>query len=78
MRIHRLIPTVVVLLILAAATMTTFQTNLVGVESGTASAQQAITAEPVESDGLSSVQAAETKEDTELDLYLDADEVVSH
>ena len=74
MRIHRLIPTIVVLLILAAATMTTFQHPL-GVESGTASAQQAIAAEPAESDGLSSVQGAETKEDTELDLYLDADEV---
>ena len=75
MRIHRLIPTVVVLFILAAATLTTVQPSLIGVESGTASAQQAISAEPAESDGLSSVQGAETKEDTELDLYLDADEV---
>ena len=75
MRIHRLIPIVVALFILAATTMTTVQHRLVGVESGTASAQQDVVAEPVESDGLSSVQASETKEDTELDLYLDADEV---
>ena len=75
MRIHRLIPTVVVLFILAAATMTTFQHPLVGVESGTASAQQAISAEPVQADGLSSIAGSETKEDIDTDLYLDADEV---
>jgi hypothetical protein len=75
MRIHRLIPILGVLLILAATTMTSVQKSLVGVESSTASAQQTIIAEPVEADGLSSVQAAETKEDIDTDLYLDADEV---
>jgi hypothetical protein len=75
MRIHRLIPTVVVLFILAAATMTTFQHPLVSVESGTASAQQAISAEPVQADGLTSIAASETKDDIDTDLYLDADEV---
>ena len=72
MRIHRLIPLVVVLFILAATTMTTVQHRLVGVESSTASAQQSL---PVEADGFSSVAGSETKEDVNTDLYLDADEV---
>jgi hypothetical protein len=72
MRIHRLIPLVVVLFILAATTMTTVQHSLVGVESSTASAQQSL---PVEADGFSSVAGSETKEDVNTDLYLDADEV---
>jgi hypothetical protein len=71
MRIHRLISIVVVLLILAAATMT-LQRRLVGVETGTVSAQQT---EPVQQDGYSSVAAAETSDKTDADLYLDADEV---
>jgi len=71
MRIHRLISILVVLLILAAATMT-LQRRLAGVETGTASAQQS---EPVQQEGYSSVAAAETSDKTDADLYLDADEV---
>ena len=75
MRIHRLIPIIVVLFILAATTMTTVQYGLVHVESGTASAQQTNDDESAESNGLPSVTAAETKADLDTDLYLDADEV---
>ena len=75
MRIHRLIPIVVVLFILAATTMTTVQNNLVSIESGTASAQKAIEADAVQSDGTSSVIASETTTQAEEDLFLDADEV---
>lgn len=71
MRIHRLISILAVLLILATATMT-LQRRLVGVETGTASAQQS---DPVQQEGYSSVAAAETSEKTDADLYLDADEV---
>lgn len=77
MRFHRLIPIVVVLFILAVTTMSTIQTNLVAVDSGTASAQKAIEAEPIaeQSDGLSSIVANETTAQTDVDLFLDADEV---
>ena len=69
MRIHRLIPIVVVLFILAATTMTTVQHRLIGVES--VAAQQS----PVQSDGTSSVVAQDTSDKVDTDLYLDADEV---
>ena len=69
MRIHRLIPVVVVLCILAATTMTTIQHRLIGVKS--VSAQQS----PVQSDGTSSVVAQDTTDKVDTDLYLDADEV---
>ena len=77
MRIHRLIPIIVVLFILAATTMTTVQRNLVSVDSGTASAQRAVEAEPIaeQDGGVSSVVAADTTAQTDTDLYLDADEV---
>ena len=79
MRIHRLIPIVVVLFLLAVTTMTSIQHELTGVDSGTASAQKTIEAdaEPIQtqSDGLSSVVAAETTAQTDVDLFLDADEV---
>lgn len=75
MRTHRFIPIVVVLFILAATTMTTVQNNLVNIESGTASAQKAIEADAVQSDGTSSVVASETTTQAEEDLFLDADEV---
>ncbi len=71
MRIHRLISILAVLLILSAATMT-IQRKLVGVETGTVSAQQT---EPVQQEGFSTVAAAETSDRTDADLYLDADEV---
>lgn len=77
MRIHRLIPIIVVLFILAATTMTTVQNNLVGVESGTTSAQQAVQADaiPVQTDGVSSIAADDTTSQAEEDLFLDAAEV---
>jgi hypothetical protein len=65
----------VVLFILAATTMTTVQRNLVGVESGTVAAQQALDTEPTADGGLPSATAAEKKQDLNTDLYLDADEV---
>lgn len=82
MRIHRLISIVVVLGLLAlAATMSSIQSQL-GVVPDTVSAQKAngdtITiAELAEaqSDGLSSIVANETSAQTDVDLYLDADEV---
>ena len=73
MRIHRLIPIIVVLFILAATTMTV-QNNLIGVESGTTSAQQAEPL-PVQTNGVSSVVASDTTAQVNTDLYLDADEV---
>ena len=82
MRISRLIPIVVVLFILAAATMTTtLQHRLFGMRSGTASAQKVIAPDaepapaPSQSDGTSSVVAADTTVQQDTDLYLDADEV---
>jgi len=79
MRIHRLIPVIVVLLLVALATMTSIQHKLVGVESNTVSAQQPIQGqtadEAKQEEGFSSVAAAETKEETDVDLFLDADEV---
>lgn len=77
MRIHRLLPIIVVLLILAGTTMTTVQRNLIGVDSGTVSAQKTIEAEqiPLQNDGVSSIVAAETTAQAEEDLFLDADEV---
>ena len=77
MRIHRLIPLVVVLFILAVTTMTTVQHKLAGVETSTASAQKAVTAEalPADGDGLSSNPGAETASENDTDLFLTADEV---
>lgn len=72
MRIHRLIPIVVVLFILAVTTMTNVQHRLIGVESSTALAQQQV---PSQSDGTSSVAGAETVDKVDTDLFLDADEV---
>lgn len=69
MRIHRLIPIVVVLFIIAVTTMTTLQHRLIGVETSTASAQIS------QNDGMSSVVAADTTDQVATDLYLDADEV---
>ncbi len=70
MRIQRLIPVVVVLFIVAATTMTTVQRRLIGVEPSTVLAQQT-----TQSDGTSSVVAADTTDKVDTDLYLDADEV---
>lgn len=82
MRIHRLIPVIVVLLLVALATMTSIQHKLVGLESNTVSAQKTTAApQPAEvevkqEEGFSSVPGAETSEETkDNDLFLDADEV---
>ncbi len=60
MRIHRLIPIVVVLFILAATTMTTVQhrSGRRGIRHSLSAASNQ--AEPVQSDGTSSVVASET------------------
>ena len=81
MRIHRLLAIFVVLVLLGVTTTTSIQHKLVGTESGTVSAQKAIDpdsqAEPiaVQSDGMSSIVANETSAQTDVDLFLDADEV---
>lgn len=79
MRIQRLIPVIVVLLLLALTTMTSIQHKLTGVDSSTASAQKATEADTLaetkQDGGLSSVVAPETTAQTDIDLYLDADEV---
>ena len=75
MRIHRLIPIIVVLLILAVTTMTSVQNNLVGMDSGTTSAQKTIDADAVQSDGTSSVVASDTSAQAEEEVFLDAAEV---
>jgi len=80
MRIHRLISILVVLGILALATMTSIrQSPFVG--SDTASAQKTVNAadqiDPIgdQADGVSPVVASDTTAQTDTDLYLDADEV---
>lgn len=80
MRIQRLIPMIVVLVLLAVSTMTSIQHKLVGVNSGTVSAQKAVDAQDIEpidaqNEGMSSIVASETTAQTETDLFLDADEV---
>jgi len=81
MRIHRLIPVVVVLLLLALTTMTSIQQKLVGVDTNTVSAQKAISGETQtaveikQEDGVSSVVASDTSSQTDVELFLDADEV---
>ena len=81
MRIHRLLPIFVVLVLLGVTTTTSIQHKLVGIESASVSAQKAIDpdaqAEPiaVQSDGMSSIVANETSAQTDVDLFLDADEV---
>ena len=75
MRIHRLISIVVVLLIMALATMTTIKQS-----SDTVSAKKfEAVSQPVpqsdQNDGTSSVVAADTTDKVDTDLYLDADEV---
>ncbi|HET8783675.1 MAG TPA: hypothetical protein VFM63_14780 [Pyrinomonadaceae bacterium] len=79
MRIHRLIPLLVLLIVLALTTVTTFKHSPVAVQSGTAIAQEAdkgeAEEEPTEADGVSTFPLTETKEDRDCDLYLDAAEV---
>jgi len=75
MRIHRLISIVVVLLMMALATMTTIKQS-----SDTVSAKKfEAVSQPVpqsdQNDGTSSVVAADTTDKVDTDLYLDADEV---
>ncbi len=79
MRIHRLIPILVVLGILALATMSTIKLSPIQVGSDTASAQRAEAITPVaetdQTEGYSTVIASDTTAQTDVDLYLDADEV---
>jgi hypothetical protein len=78
MRIHRLIPILVVLTVLALTT-TTIKHSPIAVESGTAVAQKAVDGEteeePTEAEGVSTFPQTETKEERDYDLYLDAAEV---
>jgi len=73
MRIHRLISILVVLGLLAlAATMSSIQHSPLGVVSDTVSAQ---VTNGEQTEGFSSIVANETTAQTDVDLYLDADEV---
>jgi hypothetical protein len=81
MRIHRLLPVLVVLVLLALTTMTSIHHKLIGIDAITVSAQKTIApsgeaaAIDAQNDGMSSVVAADTSAQTDTDLYLDADEV---
>ena len=78
MRIHRLIPLLMVLIVLALTTMTTITQSPIAVESGTAVAQAVDgedEEEPTEAEGVSTFPLTETKEERDYDLYLDAAEV---
>jgi hypothetical protein len=78
MRIQRLIPIIVVLLLLTLTTMTSIQHKLTGVDSTTASAQQSGDDDQLptkQQDGISTVVANDTTAQTDIDLFLDADEV---
>ena len=78
MRIHRLIPILVVLIVLALTTMITISQSPIAVDSGTATAQAIegeAEEEPMEGDGVSTFPLTETKEERDFDLYLDAAEV---
>ena len=79
MRIHRLIPILVVLIVLALTIMITLTYSPIAVESGTAVAQEAgedeAKEEPTEAEGVSTFPQTETKEERDYDLYLDAAEV---
>ena len=75
MRIHRLISIVVVLLILALATMTTFRHSSETVSAQRAELASQTLADADANDGVSTVVAADTTDKVDTDLYLDADEV---
>ena len=78
MRIHRLIPLLMVLIVLALTTMITITQSPIAVESGTATAQAVegeAEEEPTEAEGVSTFPLTETKEETGVDLYLDAAKV---
>ena len=78
MRIHRLIPLLMVLIVLALTTMITITQSPITVESGTATAQAVegeAEEEPTEVEGVSTFPQTETKEEKGVDLYLDAAEV---
>lgn len=71
MRIYRLILIIVVLGILALATISTLKQSPIKVDSATTTAAQVAD----QTDGFSSVVASETSDKEDVDLYLDADEV---
>ena len=78
MRIHRLIPLLMVLIVLALTIMITISQSPIAVESGTATAQAVegeAEEEPIEAEGVTTFPPTETKEEKGFDLYLDAAEV---
>lgn len=77
MRIHRLIPIIVVLATLAVATLSTIQPRSVDAEQDPAAQTPVIAAEtiPAVADGVSPVADAETTVEKDVDLFLDASEV---
>ena len=78
MRIHRLIPLLMVLIVLALTIMITITQSPIAVESGTATAQAVdgeAEEEPTEAEGVSTFPLTETREERGFDLSLDAAEV---
>ena len=78
MQKHRLISILGVLVVLALTTMSTVESRFMRLGSDTASAQRAIETQELaatQADGLSSIPDNETKAETDVDLFLDAEEV---
>lgn len=78
MRIHRLIPLLMVLIVLALTIMITITQSPVAVESSMTTAQAVegeAVEEPTEAEGVSTFPLTETSEEKGFDLYLDAAEV---
>lgn len=78
MRKHRLISILGVLVVLALTTMSTVENRFMRLGSDTVSAQKAIAATQLaatQADGLTSIPDQETKAQTDVDLFLDAEEV---
>lgn len=78
MQKHRLISILVVLVILALTTISTVENRMLGLAPDTVSAQKATEAADLvasQADGVSPVVANETSAETDVDLFLDAEEV---
>ena len=78
MQKHRLISILVVLVVLALTTIGTVENRMLSLGPDTASAQKVSEAADLlasQADGLSPVVANETSAETDVDLFLDAEEV---
>lgn len=78
MRIHRLIPLLMVLIVLTFTTIITITQSPIAAESGKTTAQAVDgepKEEPTEAEGVTTFPQTETRDESDLDLYLDAAEV---